>query len=201
MDYECIEKLVNAAKAGDTKAKENLVMEFTPLINSISRRTFIHGYETCDIKSECFTTLFICISRYNTDSHRFVAYATNSIKNNINYLIRESIKRNKLDGFVTLSLDDKLIDFLPSAAYSIDEKLCCLDDYNDLSSAIKNNLTEEEKQLVSFLFFKENTLTNYAASNSISYVAASKRKKKVLNKLKKYINGGNEICKSMISPI
>jgi len=201
VDYECIEKLVNAAKAGDTKAKENLVMEFTPLINSISRRTFIHGYEACDIKNECFTTLFKCISKYKIDNHRFVAYATNSIKNNINYLIRESIKRNALDGFMSLSLDDKLIDFLPSATYSIDEKLCCLDDYNDLSYAIKNNLTEEEKQLVSFLFFKENTLTNYAASNSISYVAASKRKKKVLNKLKKYINGGNEIWKSMISPI
>jgi RNA polymerase sigma factor (sigma-70 family) len=201
VDYEYIEKLVNAAKANDLKAKDNLVNEFTPLINSISKRTFIHGYETCDIKNECFTTLFICISKYKSDSHRFVAYATNAIKNNINFLIRESVKRNNLDGFMTLSLDDKLIDFLPSASYSIDEELCSQDDYNDLSHAIKNNLTEKERQLISFLFFKKNTLVNYADSNNISYVAASKRKKKVLNKLKKYINGGNQIWRSMISPI
>lgn len=201
MDYDYIEKLVNAAKASDPKAKESLVMEFTPLINSISKRTFVHGYEACDIRNECFSTLFICISKYKLDSHRFVAYATNSIKNNINYLIRESIKRNELDGFMTLSLDNKLIEFQPSSSYSIHEELCCLDNYDDLSSAIKNKLTEEEKHLISFLFFKENTLTNYAASKKISYVAASKRKKKALNKLKKYINGGNELWKSMISPI
>lgn len=201
MDYDYIEKLVNAAKASDPKAKESLVMEFTPLINSISKRTFVHGYEACDIRNECFSTLFICISKYKLDSHRFVAYATNSIKNNINYLIRESIKRNELDGFMTLSLDNKLIEFQPSASYNIDDELCSLDNYDDLSFALKNKLTEEEKHLISFLFFKENTLTNYASSKKISYVAASKRKKKALNKLKKYINGGNELWKSMISPI
>lgn len=201
MDYDYIEKLVNAAKANDPKAKESLVMEFTPLINSISKRTFVHGYEACDIRNECFSTLFICISKYKLDSHRFVAYATNSIKNNINYLIRESIKRNELDGFMTLSLDNKLIEFQPSASYNIDDELCSLDNYDDLSFALKNKLTEEEKHLISFLFFKENTLTNYASSKKISYVAASKRKKKALNKLKKYINGGNELWKSMISPI
>lgn len=201
MDYDYIEKLVNAAKASDPKAKESLVMEFTPLINSISKRTFVHGYEACDIRNECFSTLFICISKYKLDSHRFVAYATNSIKNNINYLIRESIKRNELDGFMTLSLDNKFIEFQPSASYNIDEELCSLDNYDDLSFALKNKLTEEEKHLISFLFFKENTLTNYASSKKISYVAASKRKKKALNKLKKYINGGNELWKSMISPI
>lgn len=201
MDYDYIEKLVNAAKASDPKAKESLVMEFTPLINSIAKRTFVHGYEACDIRNECFSTLFICISKYKLDSHRFVAYATNSIKNNINYLIRESIKRNELDGFMTLSLDNKFIEFQPSASYNIDEELCSLDNYDDLSFALKNKLTEEEKHLISFLFFKENTLTNYASSKKISYVAASKRKKKALNKLKKYINGGNELWKSMISPI
>ncbi|RII35021.1 hypothetical protein D2A34_07380 [Clostridium chromiireducens] len=60
-------------------------------------------------------------------------------------------------------------------------------------SAIKNDLSDSEKHLIDFVFFKKNTLTNYAYHENISYVTASKRKKKVLNKLKTYIIGGNEL--------
>lgn len=58
MNYDYIEHLATKAKDGDLKAKENLIKEFTPLINSLSMRTFIHGYEKCDIKNECFLMLF-----------------------------------------------------------------------------------------------------------------------------------------------
>ena len=54
MNYAYVENLVTAAKAGDLKAKEMLIDEFTPFIHSLSRRVFIQGYERCDIKNECF---------------------------------------------------------------------------------------------------------------------------------------------------
>ena len=52
-----------------------------------------------------------------------------------------------------------------------------------IMSAIKNNLSDSERHLVLFVFFKNNTLTNYAYYENISYVTASKRKKKALEKL------------------
>lgn len=198
MNYEYIERLVSAAKAGDVKAKENLSLEFTPLIASISKKTFIHDYLRCDLENECFLALFTCLSKYDLNTHRFVAYATNAIKNNIGYLIRKDKNRNELDGFSTLYLNNNLEEFLPSKAGALDEDLCCLYDYNRLSFALNNKLNDEEKQLISFIFFKNNTLTNYAYFKNISYVAASKRKKNVLKKLNKYINGGNESWQLMI---
>ncbi len=50
MNYDYIEHLASKAKGGDLKAKENLIKEFTPLINSLSMRTFIHGYENAILK-------------------------------------------------------------------------------------------------------------------------------------------------------
>lgn len=198
MDYEYIENLVSASKSGSLEAKETLALEFTPLINSICRRTFIYGYERSDIRNECFTTLFYCIHKYKLEAHRFIAYATNAIKNNINDLIKKTIKQNGLNNFLTLSLYDDALDFLPSNENNLEETLCLLNDYAELSYIINNKLNTEEKQLISFIFFNKNTLTNYANHKKISYVAASKRKKKVLNKLKNYIDGGNDLWQLMI---
>lgn len=72
MDYEYIETLVNASKSGSKEAKESLALEFTPLINSICRRTFIYGYESSDIRNECFSTLFYCIYKYRLEAHRLL---------------------------------------------------------------------------------------------------------------------------------
>lgn len=198
MDYEYIENLVSDSKSGNEKAKEALALEFTPLINSICRRTFIYGYERSDIRNECFTTLFYCIYKYRLEAHRFIAYATNAIKNNINDLIKKTVKQNGLNNFLTCSLYDNALDFLPSNENSLEENLCLLNGYDELSFVINNKLNPEEKQLILFLFFNENTLTNYAHCKKISYVAASKRKKKVLNKLKLNIDGGNDLWKLMI---
>lgn len=198
MDYEYIENLVSASKSGSLEAKETLAFEFTPLINSICRRTFIYGYERSDIRNECFTTLFYCVHKYKLEAHRFIAYATNAIKNNINDLIKKTVKQTGLNNFLTLSLYDDALDFLPSNENNLEETLCLLNDYNQLSYVINNKLNTEEKQLISFIFFNKNTLTNYANHKKISYVAASKRKKKVLNKLKTNIDGGNDLWQLMI---
>lgn len=198
MDYEYIENLVSASKSGSQKAKESLALEFTPLINSICRRTFIYGYERSDIRNECFTTLFLCVHKYKLEAHRFIAYATNAIKNNINYLIRKTVKQNGLNNFLTLSLYDDALDYLPSNENNLEDTICLLNDYDELSNVINNKLNTEEKLLVSFIFFNKNTLTNYANHKKISYVAASKRKKKVLNKLKNNIDGGKDLWQLMI---
>lgn len=193
MNYEYIENLVSDAKAGSPIAKENLAMEFTPLINSILRKTYIHGYENCDIKQECYFTLFNCIPKYKLGAKCFSAYAANSIKNNVKNLITKNVKRDELDGFASLTLDDILEPFLPHDMLSLDDMLCDSYDRKQLSFVINNKLDDEEKHLISFLFFKNNTLTNYAYYKNISYVTASKRKKNVLAKLKKCFYYNTEV--------
>ncbi|MDR3596637.1 sigma-70 family RNA polymerase sigma factor [Clostridium sp.] len=196
MNYDYIEQLVANAKDGDLKAKENLIKEFTPLINSLSIKTFIQGYEKCDIKNECFLTLFNCIHQYNFNTHRFVAYATNAIKNNLNTLLIRCDNRKDIDGFFSLSDD---IECNVSLCDDMEKESLRLE-YNHIKllSAIKNKLSASEKHLIIFIFFMKNTLTNYAYYENISYVTASKRKKRVLEKLKTYIIGGNELWELMI---
>lgn len=56
MDYNIIENLVLAAKQGNSKAKEALAVEFTPLILSLSRKSYVYSYDFEDIKNETYKT-------------------------------------------------------------------------------------------------------------------------------------------------
>lgn len=191
VNYDYIEELVAKTKYGDLISKENLIKEFTPFINSLSKKTFIHGYEKSDIQNECFLTLINCISQYKLDSHRFVGYATNSIKNRLCNLLNIDDKRKDIDGLFSLSDD---IECNASLCHDMENDSIILEyQHLKLLSAIKNDLSDSEKHLINFVFFNKNTLINYAHHENISYVTASKRKKKVLKKLKTYIIGGNEL--------
>lgn len=50
-----------------------------------------------------------------------------------------------------------------------------------------NSLTEEERELVIELFFEEKTLMEAAKTRNISHTSIVRRKKKILKKLKNYI--------------
>lgn len=89
MDFDYIETLVTRCRNNDEEAKEKLATEFKPLICNISKRTFIDGYNNLDLQQECYQSLFKSVSMYNLEKHRFVAYATNAIKNNMNDLIKK----------------------------------------------------------------------------------------------------------------
>ena len=123
MDYNYIENLVRLSKAGDKYSKEKLIEEFRPFIINISKKTFIHGYEFEDIVNECYIALFKCISLYKIEMHRFVAYATNGIKNNINDLIRKNIKINKICG-PSIVLDNYVEETFKADIPEITELLC-----------------------------------------------------------------------------
>lgn len=187
MDYEYIENLVFKSKNGDTFSKEKLTYEFRPLIISISKKTFLHGYDKFDIQNECYRTLFKCVGLYNVENHRFVAYATNAIKNNIKDLIKRSKTRSSAEGHEALCLSDNLEHSLTSDEDTLENSLCTKCDYEDLRFAI-NNLTDTEKELIKFVFFKHNTVRTYASKKNMCYSTANQRKKVALNKLSKYIN-------------
>ena len=187
MNFEYIEDLVFKCKNGDMISKEKLAEEFRPLILNISKRTFIDGYEMHDLQSECYQSLFKCVSLYNLEKHRFVAYATNAIKNNINDLIKKIRTRSSTEGNEALSLRDDVEKDLPSQDISLEDLLCDECDYEDLRLAI-NNLNKEEKELIDFIFFKNNTIRTYAYIKNMCYSTATQRKNVTLKKILNHIS-------------
>lgn len=182
MDFNYIETLVTKCKNNDEEAKEKLAIEFRPLIYNIAKRTFIDGYNVHDIIQECYQSLFKCVFMYNLEKHRFIAYATNAIKNNMNDLIKRIKIRRSTEGSDALSLHDDVEKDIPSQEVSTEISLCEMCDYEDLKLALKN-LNEEEMDLIDFVFFKNNTVLDYSHLKNMCYSTAILKKKTILRKM------------------
>lgn len=187
MDYDYIEDLVKKSKDGDEYSKEKLIEEFNPFIINLSKRTFIPGYDYDDFKNECYRILFKCISLYKPESHRFVAYAINGIRNSINDLIRTGIKTNNLHGTGASPYDNYIEETYKAEQPKIEELLCSKYDYDCLNYAI-SKLNEDEMDLINHVFFEKRTLKSYTSKKDICYSYAVKKKRYVLDKLFMYVN-------------
>ncbi|WP_271812811.1 sigma-70 family RNA polymerase sigma factor [Clostridium beijerinckii] len=189
MDFNYIEVLVTKCKDNDEEAKEKLAEEFRTLIYNISKRTFIDGYNAHDIMQECYQSLFKSVYMYNLEKHRFVAYATNAIKNNMSDLIKRIKTRRSTEGNDALSLHDNFETNLPSEEISTETSLCEMCDYEDLKLALKN-LNEDELELIDFVFYKNYTVKEYAYFKNMCYSTAILKKntilKKILNNISHY---------------
>ncbi|MBE6072324.1 MAG: sigma-70 family RNA polymerase sigma factor [Clostridium butyricum] len=182
MDYNYIESLVISAKEGDNLSKELLVEEFKPYILNISKTTYIYGYDIFDIQNECYRILFKCLNLYNPEKHRFVAYAIVGIKQSLNNLIRKDNYRSKFEGRKVFSLLDDEKDSLVCDELNPEEALCEASYYEYLAKIV-DTLNKEERELISFIFYKGNTVKNYAKLKDMCYTTAILKRKNVLNKI------------------
>ena len=183
MDFKEIEIIVSKCKEGDDASKEKLANEFRPFIINISKKTFVHGYSEEDIRSECYRILFHSVQLYKCESHRFVAYATNALKNTIHALIKQNLRRDALEGAASLTFTDKLSETLPSSDPSLDDILC--HKFSSLAfNEILEDLTPNEKELLNYIYIEKNSLASYSTYKNISYAVARKILKKLLCKLR-----------------
>lgn len=187
MDFSYIEMLVKKAKDGDSSSSEKLAHEFQPFIINISKKTFIDGYDFQDIMNECYKILFRCVEIYDTSRNRFVAYATNGIKNSIYYLVTKSIKFSSIHGKGTEILSDDLIHSVVSPDMSTEDLICKKCDLEPLKYAL-DKLNPSELQLIENIYFKGMKVKDYASTNNISYSYATKKKRAVLDKMYMHIN-------------
>ena len=171
MNYAQIECLVQSSKQGNTTSKELLAEAFKPFILSISKRTFINGYDFYDIQNECFKILFNCVTLYKPKTNRFVGYATSGIKKSLNDLIKKSKNRSHAEGHEALILCGYLEHLLPSEIPTIEEILCEKADYEIISAAL-NKLPAKEKDIITCVFIENNTVRAYAALHNINYSTA-----------------------------
>jgi len=186
MNFDKIENLVLLSKNGDEQAKEKLVQEFLPLIINLSTRSFINGYDPCDIQNECYQTLFKCLAYYNLDTHRFVAYATNAIKNTVYYLIRTSVKKSDTEGSKTLIFTDTLENLITCNIKGIEEGLISKATSEKLEFAI-SNLSTQEKEILIFVIAYKNSIKDYAKLRQMNYSTAVNKKNIALDKLKQHM--------------
>jgi len=186
MNFDKIENLVLLAKNSDELAKEKLVQEFKPFIINISNKSFINGYEPCDTQNECYQTLFKCLTYYNLDTHRFVAYATNAIKNTVYYLIRTSVKKSDTEGSKTLIFTETLENVITCNIKGNEEGSISEANSEKLEFAI-NNLSTQEKEILIFVIAHKNSIKDYAKLRQMNYSTAVKKKNIALDKLKKHM--------------
>lgn len=186
MDYNYVESLAIAVKQGDENSKELIIKEFESYISSLSHNTFIYGYDVSDIKSECHKVLLTCLKSYNITTHRFVAYGINAIKQHLNYLIRNDNNRSKFEGKQVFSLLDDDEDSLICSQITAEENMCAQSYHNSLNEFV-NRLSKEEKDLISFIFYKDNTVKDYAKIKNIPYTTAIYRRDNALKNLQSYL--------------
>lgn len=187
MDYDYVENLVKESKDGIESSKEKLIEEFKPFIMNVCKRTFVHGYEFQDIENECYKILLHCIELYDLDKHRFVAYATNGIKNSINYIIRHNVQYNNINGTSAQILTSEIEESLISGDMSTEDILCTKCDHEQLNYAI-HKLDEKESELINSIYYKGLSVRKYAQLKNLSYSTIVKRKRSILDKLFTHMN-------------
>lgn len=187
MNCRLIEELVIDAKNGDMNAKEQIINEFTPFIINFSNKTFIEGYETQDIHNECFSILLRAIKQYNPNRHRFVAYATNSIKNSIYCLIRDTKNKSQVNGASALTFTGDLESLNLSIDGKIDNNLISICESKDLNDAL-SSLSDSEIELINFVVIQNIPVTQFAKLKSTNYTTTLRNKKNALKKLGNYLN-------------
>ena len=190
MDYNYIESLLLSAKSGTNSSIEKLAKEFTPLIKSLSNKVYLSNYTKEDLEEECYVTLLKCIKSYNPESHRFVAYATNAIKNNLNYLIRKNLIHREITSQDSLTPTGSLDYINLSTNENIDDSILNSHTKRIILDAVQA-LTYEEKELFIYVQVRKNTLKSYAALKGMSCSTASKRKFAILKKISEYIEANN----------
>jgi RNA polymerase sigma factor (sigma-70 family) len=183
MDYNKIEEIVSLAKAGNKQAKEDIAMEFRPFILNLSKKTHIISYEFSDIENECYRVLFKCVNKYDIERHRFVAYATNAIKNSISGLIRVTARRGGNYGQKPFTYSNCTNNAPFPCGDSVDDFIVNKLNRKKLKYAIKD-LDYIEQELLYYIYIKGYSLNKYSKIKGISYYAASSVRESMIDKLR-----------------
>ena len=131
-------------------------------------------------------TYWVILKKYDISKHRFVAYATNSIKNNLCVLLQRSLRRSNSEGSKKLSFDeiiDSMLDFNSTPELQFIEK----DTIKALNKAIKQ-LNKDELYLYKYLYIDKKSIKSFSDLQSLSYSKAYKMKNDLLYKLNKLMH-------------
>lgn len=182
-----LKELIMKAKENDIAAKEELLNRFKPFIIKQCTRVYLKDYTFDDLMQICYLSLLKAIEKFNIDNDNFIAYATVSIKNNLNYLIRQKAKINyevsiyKETGENIEFIDTLKDDFEIEKSFFHNEMVQCL------ISAL-HALPYEERYIIESIYFCNKSLKDLSNELNIKYITLAKRKERILKKLKKLLD-------------
>jgi len=169
MDKELLIK----AKEGDKASKEEILKMFKPLVISRANNIYVNGYDKSDLIQMGYVSVLKAIDSFDISSDSFTAYVINSVKNNYYYLIRGKAK---------LNYDTELDEEMVSDEFTEDIAMIKLDT-DELKDALEK-LSEEDKTLIDYLFFKGYKLRECSKILKTSKSTLSRRKERILKHLK-----------------
>ena len=101
------------------------------------------------------------------------------------YLIKKDWKNNVIP-FSALDYDGHFIDNIVDESIDIEKNVEVKMQIEELNKAL-NSLTEEERDIITAIFFREESLRSIGERKNRSYQAIGKRRDKILEKLRKLL--------------
>ncbi len=186
------------AQEGDADAKNKLIEHNLRLVVYISKKFENTASDLDDLISVGSIGLIKAINTFNTQKNiKLATYASRCIENEIlMYLRKVSKQKNELSLDKTLSLDSEGNELVLSDIIGVDAD----EAYNSVESQFENKmvyqvldtLDEKEKSIMKMRFGllgeEEKTQKEVAEILNISQSYISRIEKKILTKMKKYIN-------------
>lgn len=179
-----IKDLVKKSKSKDEEATRILLEKYKPFILKTMQGVYIKGYDREDLIQIGYFSVIKAIEKYDLDSKTpFTAYVCNSIKNNYYYKIRGKVKEN-CDVSYEKSLEEG---FEYTNEDNIEDEVLNNFEIQRLRQAL-NKLSVEEKEFILYCYSNGHGSTKeYSKMKGIKYGTLQKRKKSILNKIKKYM--------------
>lgn len=184
---DIIEKIIKA-KQGDKEALEYIIKRFTPFIIKTARSIYINGQDIEDLIQIGKISVMKAVDKYDiTRGNGFVSYVMSAVTRNFYNLIRSRVRQGTTyslnsqnsEGFELM--DSLQSDFNMEEDYEKSEEKFML-------MKVLEKLSKEEGELINWIYFQNKTLEKYAREKDICYKTALNRKKKVLIKLRDFLD-------------
>ncbi|MCH5139063.1 sigma-70 family RNA polymerase sigma factor [Clostridiaceae bacterium UIB06] len=185
-----LHNLIRDSQEGDKKALEELIKMYKPFIIKNAVQIYINGYEVEDLVQIGMMALIKAVNKYELDRRgAFTTYAVTAIKNAFNKELRKVISK-KWDEKFKCSLNKvngdgiELMEILASNE-DIEEDFILKEKIIVLRKAL-GLLTEDERELIDWFYFKDRPLKEYGLKKGINPNTLAQRKCRALDKLKRY---------------
>lgn len=189
MNHFEIEACIIRAKNGSREELLKILEQYKPFIFKTAATFNIKDHDLYDMVQIGYVTLINAVAKYKIGAHNFSSYAYNAIKNNFKYTARQNSKRTgevslnlpvSEPGLYTLSYVEYIecIDSLEN----MEEDLIKAENIKELRRAV-SKLPSEELELIIMVYYSKCSLKTYAEKKGLTYLQASRRRKKALEKL------------------
>lgn len=186
MNHNEIEACAIRAKKGSKEDLLKVIEQFKPFIYKTANGFNIKNCDINDLVQIGCIAVIKAVLKYKIGSHTFSSYAYNAVKNELKYTARANAKAGK-DLSINTPVDGagendmEYVDCLEGAE-NIEEDVLKDESYRELRQAL-GRLSEDERELVRMVYFRNMTLKAYAEMKGMGYQEAFWRKRRVLERL------------------